>query len=90
MSCATLPYPFPTRAAGCAGAQDRARPVDLAAGLARRALTVTHAFWRAYREAMRRRRTRQALPQLSPRMLRDIGVTPAEARQEADKSWWII
>jgi uncharacterized protein YjiS (DUF1127 family) len=90
MSCATLPYPSPPRAGLCAGAGNRARPVDLDAALARGVCAVTAAVWRAYREAARRQRTRQALAELSPHMLRDIGVTPAAARHEASKPWWII
>ena len=90
MSCATLPYPSPAGAGSCTGSQDRMRPVSSAAGLVQLVFAASRAFRQAYREAARRRRTRQALAELSPRMLRDIGVTPAEARKEASMPWWAI
>ncbi len=41
------------------------------------------------REAWRRRRTRVYLTQLDDRMLKDIGVTRAEAWHEASKRFWL-
>jgi uncharacterized protein YjiS (DUF1127 family) len=40
------------------------------------------------REGWRRHCTRAFLSQLDERMLRDIGVTPAEADYEANKPFW--
>ena len=40
------------------------------------------------REAARRRRTRRALMELDAALLRDIGVSPAEADFEANKPFW--
>jgi len=37
-----------------------------------------------------RRRTRLALHQLTPTQLKDIGVTPSEARIEANKPFWTL
>jgi uncharacterized protein YjiS (DUF1127 family) len=39
-------------------------------------------------KAWRRHRSRQALAQLDARLLRDIGVTYAEAENEANKPFW--
>jgi uncharacterized protein YjiS (DUF1127 family) len=39
-------------------------------------------------EAVRRRRSRRAISGLDERMLRDIGVSFAEAETEANKPWW--
>lgn len=35
-----------------------------------------------------RRRTRTQLNRLSPYMLEDIGITPAQARKEAERPFW--
>ncbi|MEM9349263.1 MAG: DUF1127 domain-containing protein [Pseudomonadota bacterium] len=35
-----------------------------------------------------RRRTRTHLSQLDDRMLRDVGITPAQAQREAEKGFW--
>lgn len=40
------------------------------------------------REALRRRRSRQAITDLDARMLKDIGVSYAEAEFEANKPFW--
>ena len=37
---------------------------------------------------IQRHRQRRALGQLDERLLRDIGITPKQARQEADKPFW--
>lgn len=37
---------------------------------------------------IQRHRQRRALGQLDERLLRDIGITPRQARQEADKPFW--
>lgn len=39
-------------------------------------------------EVWRRRRSRQAITSLDPRMLKDIGVSYAEAECEANKAFW--
>ncbi|MBV8614620.1 MAG: DUF1127 domain-containing protein [Acetobacteraceae bacterium] len=44
--------------------------------------------WRKAQEAWRRHRSRQALAQLDARLLRDIGVTFAEAENEVNKPFW--
>jgi uncharacterized protein YjiS (DUF1127 family) len=41
------------------------------------------------REAWGRRRSRTCLSQLDDRMLKDIGVTRAEADWEANKPFWL-
>lgn len=40
------------------------------------------------REVVRRRRSRRAIAALDPRMLKDIGVSYAEAEFEANKAFW--
>ena len=45
-------------------------------------------IWATIVEAYRRRRTRAALAGLDPYMLKDIGVSPAEAEYEANKAFW--
>lgn len=40
------------------------------------------------REATRRARTRRHLATLDTRLLRDIGVSPSEAAEEANKPFW--
>lgn len=44
--------------------------------------------FRRLRIGLARRRQRRALSELSPWQLRDIGVTPEEARREAEKPFW--
>ena len=44
--------------------------------------------WTMLRRAWRRYRSRQYLGQLDAYMLKDIGVTPAEAEAEANKPFW--
>jgi uncharacterized protein YjiS (DUF1127 family) len=39
-------------------------------------------------DAWRRQRTRHAIQSLSPHMLRDIGITYADAENEANKPFW--
>jgi len=47
--------------------------------------------WLAWlREWRRRRRSRASLSRLDDRMLRDIGVTYAEAEREANKPFWLL
>jgi len=48
--------------------------------------TVATAKW--FSEAMLKRRTRHQLRELSDEMLRDIGVTRAEAMHEANRPFW--
>ena len=43
------------------------------------------AWWR---EGLRRQRTRQHIAELDERMLKDIGITFAEAEHEANKPFW--
>ena len=46
--------------------------------------------WLAWlREWRRRHRSRTLLSQLSDQMLKDIGITPAEAQHEANKPFWL-
>jgi uncharacterized protein YjiS (DUF1127 family) len=46
--------------------------------------------WRErLREWRRRRRSRTSLAHLGPAMLKDIGVTYAEAEREANKPFWL-
>lgn len=60
---------------------DRSSPLPLLATLSVR-VAVTLAKWST------RSRTRCSLSHLDPHMLRDIGVTPDEARIEANKRFW--
>lgn len=46
------------------------------------------AAWRAWRWMLMRRRTRRALVMLDDRLLRDVGLTRADARREADRPMW--
>ena len=45
-------------------------------------------FWITIRAAWRRYRSRQRIAQLDPQLLKDIGVTYAEAEAEANKPFW--
>jgi uncharacterized protein YjiS (DUF1127 family) len=45
-------------------------------------------FWTTVRSAWRRYRSRQRIAQLDPHLLKDIGVTYAEAEAEANKPFW--
>ncbi|HJS86451.1 MAG TPA: DUF1127 domain-containing protein [Acetobacteraceae bacterium] len=45
-------------------------------------------MWGKIQEAWRRHRSRQSLAQLDARLLRDIGVTFAEAEEEMNKPFW--
>ena len=47
------------------------------------------ALHKGAKEAWRRRRTRLDLAELDGHLLRDIGVTPSEATQEANKPFWM-
>ena len=62
----------------------RTRPIAAAAMFARRAM----AFWAVIRAAWRRYRSRQRIAQLDSHMLKDIGVSFAEAEAEANKPFW--
>ena len=62
---------------------DRHRPLPLLATLAVR-VAVTSSKWAD------RARTRRALKDLDPHLLRDIGVTPEAADIEANKRFWRI
>ncbi len=42
----------------------------------------------AIREGWRRWRSRMALSELPPHILKDIGITPVEAEHEANKPFW--
>jgi uncharacterized protein YjiS (DUF1127 family) len=44
--------------------------------------------WAAIRAAWRRHRSRRRLVALDPHLLKDIGVTFAEAEAEANKPFW--
>jgi uncharacterized protein YjiS (DUF1127 family) len=53
--------------------------------------TGRHALSRLYSclaEWYRRRRSRDELARFSPRMLRDIGITPADRERECIKPFW--
>jgi uncharacterized protein YjiS (DUF1127 family) len=41
-------------------------------------------------EAWRRWRTRRMIGELDPRMLKDIGASPSDAREEAGKPFWRV
>jgi uncharacterized protein YjiS (DUF1127 family) len=60
----------------------QARSVPQASIIAVR-LAVLFAKW------VERKRTRAALSQLTPHQLQDVGLTPAQARQEAFKPFWM-
>ena len=47
------------------------------------------AWWTWVREAWRRRRSRTYVTQLDDHMLKDIGITRAEAEWEANKPFWL-
>ena len=48
-----------------------------------------HSWLAWFREWRRRHRSRTLLSQLSDQMLKDIGVTSAEAQHEANKPFWL-
>jgi uncharacterized protein YjiS (DUF1127 family) len=45
-------------------------------------------LWTMVRSAWQRYRSRQRIAQLDPHLLKDIGVTYAEAEAEANKRFW--
>ena len=47
------------------------------------------AIWAMLRTAWRRQRTRHCLLGLDPYLLKDIGITYAEAEAEANKPFWV-
>ncbi len=51
-------------------------------------LPARRSIWCNVQQAWRRHRSRVALAQLDARLLRDIGVTFAEAENEANKPFW--
>ena len=62
----------------------RARPIAAAATVR----AAAHASWAVIRSAWRRYRSRQRIAQLDSHLLKDIGVTFAEAEAEANKPFW--
>ncbi len=64
----------------------RTPALALPASLARRPLRVRVTAW--MRLGLARRRERQYLQEMEPRMLRDIGIGPHDAMKEARKYWW--
>ncbi|HET6183048.1 MAG TPA: DUF1127 domain-containing protein [Acetobacteraceae bacterium] len=66
-------------------------PAGFALGAARRPPRppVMERLGTALRAAWRRYRTRQALAELDGFLLKDIGVTYAEAEHEANKPFWV-
>lgn len=66
----------------------RTPALALPASLTRRPLRsrVTTWLWLG----LARRRERQYLLEMEPRMLRDIGIGPHDAMKEARKYWWEI
>jgi uncharacterized protein YjiS (DUF1127 family) len=66
----------------------RTPALALPASLTRRPLRARVVTW--LRLGLARRRERQYLAEMDPRMLRDIGVGPHDARMEARKYWWEI
>ncbi len=75
MSDRTLTSPFGRRAARLSFAP----PATVRQGLLRR-LAAAHTAWRQ----------RRALERLDARMLRDIGLTEAERRREAERGFWDV
>jgi uncharacterized protein YjiS (DUF1127 family) len=47
-------------------------------------------LWATLRAAWRRQRTRSCLAELDAYMLKDIGVSYAEAEAEANKPFWVV
>lgn len=64
----------------------RTPALALPASLTRRPLRVRAMAW--LRLGLARRRERQYLAEMEPRMLRDIGIGPHDAHREARKLWW--
>lgn len=60
---------------------DKSRPLPLVASVALR-VAVVSAKWAEHR------RTRQALADLDPHMLKDVGIDALTARQEANRKFW--
>jgi uncharacterized protein YjiS (DUF1127 family) len=66
----------------------RTPALALPASLVRRPLRARVTAW--LRLGLARRRERQYLQEMEPRMLRDIGIGPHDAMTEARKYWWEI
>ena len=66
----------------------RTPALALPASFTRRPLRVRVTAW--LRLGLARRRERQYLAEMEPRMLRDIGIGPHDAMKEARKYWWEI
>lgn len=47
-------------------------------------------LWTVLRAAWRRQRTRQSLAELDAYLLRDIGISYAEAEAEVNKPFWVV
>jgi uncharacterized protein YjiS (DUF1127 family) len=79
MSNRSLTHPFPviTRIPAQHGGWMRAAPVSAPSTL-----------WAKIREAYKRHRTRTMLAQLDSHLLKDIGISYAEAEHEANKPFW--
>ncbi|MCP5306738.1 MAG: DUF1127 domain-containing protein [Chromatiaceae bacterium] len=52
------------------------------------AVTTAIAWWQVVRTVADRQRQRAALARLDARLLRDVGITPEQARREAGKAPW--
>lgn len=46
-------------------------------------------LWMALEAALRRRASRRVLASLDAHMLKDIGISPADAAREANKPFWL-
>jgi uncharacterized protein YjiS (DUF1127 family) len=53
-------------------------------------VTPPASLWATLRAAWRRQRTRRCLAELDAYMLKDIGVSYAEAEAEANKPFWVV
>lgn len=64
------------------------RPARRGPAAPRKAAALLHKAAALIRVWRRRAREREQLARLSPHLLRDIGITPVEARHEAGKPFW--
>ena len=68
--------------------QSRSSSVFGAGRRQRPTVSVVRRIAGALRVWTQRRRTRKTLSELDPHLLNDIGITPADARNEANRPFW--
>ena len=77
-----------SRATAIRGASGRRVNADAIGAIARAGRRAPAWLYSCLAEWYRRSRSRAELARFSPRMLRDIGITPGDLERECDKPFW--